>query len=624
MTTTPRAAATPTTHVPAVRVEGQPPLEPRPALLDPAQRARRRIAAAGLLGGIATASGIALTATSGWLIARAAERPMILTLMTAIVAVRTFGIARPVFRYWERLVSHDAALATLAAKRTAAYEALIPLTPARLGRRRRSDVLTAVVHDISDEVDAQVRVTVPVVSSAVAGAITIGFTTAIAPEAGLVVAVVSLAVAAISAAALRLESRTLDDLVRARGEVVRVSELVASQANELRAIGGWVSATRWLDRAHDDLRRATQAAARGRALAAGGFFLVVAAATVVMANLTTGLSVSAPVQALLVLTPVAISDAIAPLADAMRARAHARAAAARTRRLLEQDPAVRDLPLDPRSDTDGSGGAGGSAHGRSTEAWAGLDVDGVTASWSAGVGAPRVGPFDLGVRAGERVAVVGPNGSGKSTLLAVLARHLDPSSGSYTMSTSSGVRDVLGEPIEAARSRIAVVDDEPHVLATTLRNNLTLVRPGATDDEVVQALDRAGLAELRRSLPDGLDTVLGSGGRGVSGGERARLAIARAHLSRRPVILLDEPVAHLDPPTAQAVLADLFATPRPARRPVTRAATRAGNDPTIHPTTDPTSAPTDRSGDPAVVMVTHRPEGLDLVDHVFSVTHPHR
>ncbi|HCE61070.1 MAG TPA: thiol reductant ABC exporter subunit CydC, partial [Janibacter terrae] len=100
---------------------------PRPLRLD------RGLVVAGLLGGVATASGIALTTTSGWLIVRADQRPQIMLLLTAIVAVRTFGLARPVFRYWERLRSHDAALADLAERRTATYAALVPLTPARLG-----------------------------------------------------------------------------------------------------------------------------------------------------------------------------------------------------------------------------------------------------------------------------------------------------------------------------------------------------------------------------------------------------------------------------------------------------------------------------------------------------------
>src|SRR6476661_7428949 len=180
----------------------------------------------GLLGGIATASGMALTATSGWLIVRAAERPVILTLLTAIVMVRAFGMARPVFRYWERLTSHDAALALLAERRTSAYEALIPLTPARLGRRRRSDVLTGVVDDLTDVVDAQVRVTVPVISTAVAGGLAIALTMALSMPVGLVMLGLGVAVCIISTLAAHLESRSLPELLAARAEVTRVSELM--------------------------------------------------------------------------------------------------------------------------------------------------------------------------------------------------------------------------------------------------------------------------------------------------------------------------------------------------------------------------------------------------------------
>ncbi|NUQ32822.1 MAG: thiol reductant ABC exporter subunit CydC, partial [Dermatophilaceae bacterium] len=221
----------------------------------------------GLLGGIATASGMALTATSGWLIVRAAERPVILTLLTAIVMVRAFGMARPVFRYWERLVSHDAALRLLAERRTAAYEALIPLTPARLGRRRRSDVLTGVVDDLTDAVDAQVRVTVPVISTALAGGLAIALTMALALPVGLVMLALGVAVTLVSALAAALESRSLPDLLTARAEVNRVSELVASQSGELRAVGGWATAITWLDGAHATLARTTRRISAGRSLA---------------------------------------------------------------------------------------------------------------------------------------------------------------------------------------------------------------------------------------------------------------------------------------------------------------------------------------------------------------------
>ena len=549
----------------------------------------------GLLGGIATAAGMALTATSGWLIVRAAERPVILTLLTAIVAVRAFGIARPVFRYWERLVSHDAALALLAERRTQAYAALVPLTPARLGRRRRSDVLTGVVDDLSDAVDAQVRVTVPVISTLVAGGLVIGVVTAIAAPVGLVLLVLAVVVALVSALALRLESRSLPDLLAARAEVSRVSELMTTQGHGLRAVGGWHTALGWLDDAHRTLALTTARISRGRATAAALFLVAVGAAVVASTVIAQGLDVSMPVKALLVLTPVAVSEAITPLVDAMRALARARGSEARIDTLLESDPAVVDPATDgadaenPPEPSPKPAVDAGAAAGTATRSGASVTTRALTASWTGM--RTDLAPTDLDLVPGSSVVVTGPNGSGKSTLLAVLARHLDPSGGSYALDG----RDVLAQPLDGARARIAVVNDETHVFATSLRNNLTLARPDATDAEVEDALRAAGLGGLLADLSDGLDTTLGAGGRGLSGGERARLGIARAHISGRPLVLLDEPVAHLDPPTARAVVTDL-----------TRRADGAGTD--RPPQT--------------LIMVTHRDEGIDLFDRVVTLQRP--
>jgi thiol reductant ABC exporter CydC subunit len=540
-------------------------------------RPARGIVGAGVLGGIATASGMALTAASGWLIVRAAEMPIILTLLTAIVAVRAFGIARPVFRYWERLASHNAALALLARRRWAAYEALIPLTPARLGRRRRSDVLTGVVDDLTDVVDAQVRVTVPVISSVVAGGLAIALTTWLAPPVGAVLTALAVGVSLTCVLALRFESRSLTDLLAARADVTRTSELMTTQATELRAVGGWLTALGWLDDAQRTYLRATRRQSLGRATASAAFLVLVGAAVVATAVIVWPLELGAPVKALLLLTPVAVSEAIAPLTDAMQALARARGSEARLARLLGPQAALgSSTGTGPSTGTSPSTGAGATAPPH-------LRARGLTAAWPGGPVA--LGPVDLDVPAGSRVALTGPNGSGKSTLLAVIARHLDPTEGTLTWDDIS----VTELPTDLVRSQVAVVDDEPHLFASTLRANLLLAAPEATDRDVEDALRRAGLAPLLSELPDGLDTRIGDGGRGLSGGERARLGIARALLSRRPVLLLDEPVAHLDPPTARAVLGDLLAT--------------ADTDPE----------------DRTILMATHRLEGLDLFDQVLTL-----
>ena len=533
-------------------------------------RPTRRIVLGGLLGGAATASGIALTATSGWLIVRASEEPVILTLMAAIVAVRTFGIARPFFRYLERLVSHDAALDDLAVRRTSVYAALVPLTPARLGRRSRSSLLTGVVDDLTDVVEAQVRVTVPLISSALAGLVAVLLTAWFAPAVGLVLAGLLVAVAVTCWLAWLLESRSRDGLLESRAEVLRVSDLVARQAVELQAIGGQGTAAAWLAEAHATLRLAVRRQSRGRALVAATLLVATAAATLAAAYLVDPAVTGGPVAALLVVVPVAVGEALAPLVDTMRSLVRAQGSGARLDALLDQEPAVTDSAAALAAATRTSGHP--------------VALEGAAASW-AGHG-EQLAPTDLHLAPGQRVAVVGPNGSGKSTLLAVLARHLDPSRGRHAV---DGV-DVHDLTIGAVRRQVAVVDDEPHVFAASVRANLQLARPDADDAAVDDALARAGLGEWLAGLPDGLETRIGSGARGVSGGERARLGVARAVLADRPLVLLDEPTAHLDHATATAVLADVL------------------------------SATDGRS----VVMVSHRPEALDRFDTVLDLGARHR
>lgn len=526
---------------------------------------RQRIILGGLLGGAATAAGIALTATSGWLIVRAAEHPVLLTLFVAIVGVRTFGMARPFFRYLERVVSHDAALEDLAERRTSVYAALVPLTPARLGRRSRATVLTAVVDDLTDAVESQVRVTVPVLSSIVAGALAVVLTALIAPISGLILAGLLLAIAAACLLAWKLESAALAEVLDARAEVLRVSDLVARQASELQAIGAETTALRWLDQAHDTLAAAVRRQSRGRALVSAVTLVATGVATGASAMLAQPEVIGGPLAALLVVVPVAVGDAMAPLVDAMRALARARGSEARLAALLAQGPAVQDS-ADP-ANTLAEGGPE-------------LSLEAVSATWTGE--RSDLPPTTATIPMGHRLAVVGANGSGKSTLLAVLARHLDPASGRYAVSGT----DVRTLALDEVRDRIALVDDEPHIFASGLRENLILAAPDTSDEELIGALRRAGLGEWFNNLENGLDTRIGHGGRGLSGGERARVGVARAIASHRSVLMLDEPVAHLDHATAVSVIHDLL----------------------------------EASQGRSVVMVSHRPEGLDEFDEVRDFT----
>ncbi|HEY7718619.1 MAG TPA: thiol reductant ABC exporter subunit CydC, partial [Pedococcus sp.] len=461
----------------------------------PLLRPTPRTAVAGLLGATALSAGVALTATSGWLIVRASERPVILTLLTAIVAVRTFGLARPVFRYWERLRSHDAALDDLALRRADVYGRLVPLTPARLGTRGRADVLTGVVDDLQDVVDAQVRVTVPVIATTVTGALTAALTALVDPLVGLAVTGLLAVAAGTAWVGWRLESRSQAELLAARAEVARVGELVAQHAGDLQAIGAEETALGWVREAHLATEAATRRQSRGRALAAALLPLATAATTVVVAFVVDPASVGAPVAALLVLAPFALADVLSPLSDAVRSLARAQASDARLHALLDQAPATG-----PTGDRPPPATAGRAPHLRLVE---------VTASWDGERTA--LAPVTLDLPPGTTLAVTGANGCGKSTLLAVVARHLDPTSGRFEV---EGV-EARELDLDALRALVAVVDDEPHLFATTVRENLRLARPDATDADVEAALDAAGLGAWRRGLTAGLDTRLGSGGTGA-------------------------------------------------------------------------------------------------------------
>jgi ABC-type transport system involved in cytochrome bd biosynthesis fused ATPase/permease subunit len=182
---------------------------------------------------------------------------------------------------------------------------------------------------------------------------------------------------------------------------------------------------------------------------------------------------------------------------------------------------------------------------------------------------------------GCRVALVGESGAGKTTVTHLLLRFLDPEQGRVTI----GGRDLRDLRQENVRSAIAVAGQDAHLFSTSIRDNLRLARPAATDADLGEALRLVGLRGWVAALPDGLDTLVGEQGRALSGGERQRLCLARALLAGPQLLVLDEPTAHLDPPAAEALVRDVFAA----------------------------------AGDTSVLLITHRPEGLELADELFEL-----
>ena len=517
-----------------------------------------------LLGGLASASGVALTATAGWLIVQASYQPPVLTLLVAIVAVRTFGLARPLLRYVERLRSHDVALHLLGRRRVQVYDAVVPLTPGALGRRR-GDVLAAIVDDVDSVLDRELRVRLPIRGFAVVALVATAVAWLVEPVAALVVAATAagggLSCAVAASGAARVERR----VVRHRAAL---SEAVMDTIEASTELTMWQAGGRWVravvaasDRlGHAVVRSAAWlGAARALALAASG--AGVATMAMVIAPLVGAGSVTGPMAALLVLLPLALGEAAAVLPDAGALTARTRAAEERLAELGSRPPAVRE-PDPPEPPRDGSL----------------VRVDEVRATWD---GRACLHDISLDLAPGQRVGVIGPSGSGKSTLAALLLRFRDPTSGRVTLA-GADLRDLA---LDDVRARVGLVDDDPHVFASTLAENVRLARPAATDEEVGLAIRAAGLGTWLDALPDGLATWLGDGHAQVSGGERARIAVARSLLADQPVLVLDEPTAHLDHATAERVTAEVL-----------RAASGR-----------------------SVVWMTHEGDGLDLMDQVLDL-----
>jgi ATP-binding cassette subfamily C protein CydCD len=519
-----------------------------------------------VLGALAAASGVALTATAGWLIVRAAEQPPVLVLMVAIVGVRTFGLARPALRYAERLVSHDVALRLLAERRAGVYDALVPLVPGRLGKQR-GDVLTSVVDDVDALVDKHLRVRAPLVTYGLVGLVALAVAALVLPAAGPI----TLGVLVVGGGGAYLASRV--GVARAEPRVAtargRLGAVVVQTLQGAPDLLAWQATGHALDEIDGTGReigacagRSARALATGRALAvlaAGGG--VGAMAWVTAAGLDAD-AVSGPMAALLVLLPLALLDVTSPLADAGALQVRTRAADVRLAALTAADPLVTDpaAPADLAAE---------SPH---------LVLQRVVAGWSE---RPVLRDLDLELTPGTRLGVVGPSGCGKSTLAATMLRFLDPHSGSIRF----GDQDLRGLRLDDVRRTVGLVDDDPHVFASSLRENLRLARPDASTDEIVEAVRAAQLGPWIDTLPRGLDTMVGDGHAHVSGGERARIGLARAVLAGAPVLVLDEPTAHLDTGTAQAVTDALLA---------------AGDGRTV-------------------VWITHGSVGLDRMDRVLDL-----
>jgi ATP-binding cassette, subfamily C, bacterial CydC len=494
-------------------------------VLATAKPLRRRIALGVALGAFAVGAGVALMSTSGYLISRAAQRPEILSLGVAIAGVQLFGVSRGVFRYFERLASHDAALRLLDRMRVTFFERLEPLVPDGLPAGSRSaDLLGRFVDDVDSLQNMFVRALGPPLVALVVGAGAVVAALVVDARAAGAIALALVAggvlVPAVAASVVRSTGRRE---APARAALLTGVLDALEHAPQLAVDGRRGEALERIARRETALAQVRRRTALAEGLGEGLVTLAAGLAVAGVLMVTTSRGVLLGMLALLAL---AAFEAIRPLPVAAERLGATESAAGRLFELVDREPPLRDpaTPL-PRP-------AGFELRAE------GLAVDSVFSG------------VDLTLRAGKAVALTGASGAGKTTLAHCLVRFRDPDAGRVLLDG----RDIREYSQEDVRAAVLLSDQDAHLFATTIRENLRLARPGAPDDELREALRRADVLDWIDTLPDGLDTFVGEQGLLVSGGQRQRIALARAFLSPARLLVFDEPAAHLDAPTAAGIV----------------------------------------------------------------------
>ncbi|EPL2249875.1 heme ABC transporter ATP-binding protein/permease CydC [Klebsiella aerogenes] len=482
---------------------------------------------------------IGLLTLSGWFLSASAVVGVAgiysFNYMLPAAGVRGAAIIRTAGRYFERLVSHDATFRVLQHLRVATFSKLLPLSPAGLARFRQGELLNRIVADVDTLDHLYLRVISPLVGALVVIlVVTIGLSvldvTLALTLGGIMLATLLL----LPPLFYRAGKPTGEQITQLRGQYrQQLTSWLQGQA-ELMLFNASDRYRKQMEKTEQRWQEAQRRQAELTALSQALMLLIGGIAVIAMLWMASegvgGNSQPGALIALFVFCALAAFEALAPVTGAFQHLGQVIASARRITQITEQQPEVTFSQQAPQSFSQVA-----------------LTLNKVTFSYPQ-QSAPALKDISLQVAAGEHIAILGRTGCGKSTLLQLLTRAWDPANGQIQLN---------GQPLSelsetTLRQAMSVVPQRVHLFCATLRDNLLLAAPQASDARLADILERVGLEKLLED--SGLNSWLGEGGRQLSGGELRRLAIARALLHDAPLMLLDEPTEGLDATTESQIL----------------------------------------------------------------------
>ena len=496
-----------------------------------------------IVAGMQGLSAIALLGVSAWLISRAAEVSSIVFLGVAIVGVRGFAVGRATFRYGERLLLHEAAFRMLGNLRPEIFSKLAPFIPAGMPSIGRGEVLTRIVSDVDELQNLSLRVVAPLVQSLVVASASILFVWLLLPAAGMGLMFAVLAVFLVALPLTARVAKVSDESVAPLKAQLANQSLDLLENQDVYLAYGWLEIRlAGLEKTDAKLRREQSKSAYSNGLGVAVVTLMSMLAVVLGAWFGANAVLSGVIPgaslAVFTLLPIAIFEILLAAQPAVSAYRKYRVSAMRVAELLDRDIPVAlqivngDLEL---------------------EGFKTLALEKATLRYPE---AERVAfsDFDFTLTSGEVVLLSGESGSGKSSVALALARLIELDSGAYTINGYQASNFT----VDSIRRRVGVVEQSPMIFLGDVRANLSLAKPEASDEELIQALTEVGLWEMFETRA-GLGTQLGDRGVLISGGEAQRLGLARAILADFEVLILDEPTANVDEVAADQLIADLLA-----------------------------------------------------------------